>query len=50
MGDANLDAMKWNDLKFVNLNAQIKLLDMWKASNIEKYPITLKKLRYVNYE
>ena len=34
-----------NDILSVNqLNAQIKLLDMWKASNIEKYPTKLKKV------
>ena len=27
------------------INAQIKLLDMWKASNIEKHPTKIKKIQ-----
>ena len=33
-----------HNMLFINqLNAQIKLTEMWKASNIEKYPLDIKK-------
>ena len=39
---------KFNMLSVNQLNAQIKLNDMWKANNVEDYPIKIEKHSPVN--
>ena len=38
--------IKMNLLSINQTNAQIKLIEMWKATNIEDYPIEVKKQEY----
>ena len=40
--------VKFNMLSVNQLNAQIKLNDMWKANNVENYPIKIEKHSAVN--
>ena len=39
---------KFGYLSVNQINAQMKLLDMWKATNIDKYPTKVKKLECQN--